>query len=103
MSPLYKERCLKNCFEENQRLTKVWEAINPIINNNKNTKKWRQISLYINNVITTDDKAIANHFKKFLTSVADKLIKKNKLVSILSNISNVFEKLMSLHPTFWLS
>ena len=55
---------------------KIWEAIKAIIDNNKNTKKSRQISLYVNSVITTDDKAIANHLKKFFTSITNKLIKK---------------------------
>ena len=66
ISRLYKERYFKKFFEKNKDSKKVWEAINAIIDNNKNTQKSRQISLYINNVITTDDKAIANHFNKFL-------------------------------------
>ena len=39
----------------------------------ENTKKSWQISSYINNVFTTDDKAIANHFNKFFTSIPYKL------------------------------
>ena len=38
----------------------------------KTQKKSRQISLYTNNVITTDDKTIANHFNKFFTTIVDK-------------------------------
>ena len=71
------QRSFKNFFEENKKDSKkLWEATNAIINNNKNTKKSLHVSLYINNVITTDDKVIANHFDKIFISITDKLIKK---------------------------
>ena len=74
---LIQRKILKCFFEENKKDSKkVWEAINAIINNNTNAQKSPQIILYKNNVITTDDKALANHFNKFFTSIADKLIKK---------------------------
>ena len=79
-----KKDIFKKIFGKNKEDSKkVWEAINAIINNNKNTKKSRQISSYINNVITTDDKAIANHFNKFFTSTADKLTLSLPMTSIL--------------------
>ena len=76
------------------------EAIDAIINNNKNTQKSRQISSYINNVITTDDKAIANHFNKFFTSIADKLIKKISQTNRAYHdyLKNPNEKSLFMHP-----
>ena len=76
--PAYtKKDIFKKKIEENKKDSKkVWEAINAIIINNTNAQKSPQIILYKNNVITTDDKALANHFYKCFTSIADKLIKK---------------------------
>ena len=74
---------------------KVWEAINTIINNNKNTK-----SLCINNVITTYDKAITSHFNKFFTSMAYKLIKKIPQTNCTYHnyLKNPNEKSLFMHP-----
>ena len=96
-----KKDIFKKIFGKNKEDSKkVWEAINAIINNNKNTKKSRQISSYINNVITTDDKAIANHFNKFFTSIADKLIKKISQTNRAYHdyLKNPNEKSLFMHP-----
>ena len=60
----------------------------------------RQISLYIKNVITTDDKAIAIHFNKFFTSVADALIKKIPQTNCAYHdyLKNPSQKSLFMHP-----
>ena len=66
----------------------------------KTHKKSRQTSLYINYVITTDDKAIANHFNKFFTAIADKLIKKIPQTNRAYHdyLKNSNEKSLFMHP-----
>ena len=54
----------------------------------------------MNNVITTDNKAIANHFNKFFTSIVDKLIKKipQKSCAYHDHLKSPNKKSLFMHP-----
>ena len=70
-----KEDYYKSFFQDNKKDSKkIWQGIRSIVSvTNKKSKQ--NINLNIDNETITDDKVISNHFKKFFSSIAGKLIR----------------------------
>ena len=54
---------------------KFWKGINELINRSK-SKNSNIIQLKINNAIINDSKTIADHFNRYFTNIASKLVDK---------------------------
>ena len=80
----------------------MWEVIRSIVSVT-NKKSIQNINLNIDNDTITDDKVISNHFNKFFSSIAGKLIRKipnttKTFDSYLNNLRNPF----SFHLYSWM-
>ena len=56
--------------------TKIWYGIKTFISTKSSKKGSHQLILNIDNKTTSDDYIIANHFKSFFTTIAEKILKK---------------------------
>ena len=96
-----KESYYKQYFSDNKKNLKlVWQTIKGIINI-KNKSDESISSLLIDNQLITSAKQISNHFNNFFASVAEKKCDKldcnnYRPISLLSNISKIFEKSMHI-------
>ena len=70
-----KEDYYKSFFQDSKKDSKkIWQGIRSIVSvTNKKSKQ--NINLNIDNETITDDKVSSNHFKKFFSSIAGKLIR----------------------------
>ena len=75
LSSICKENYYKEFFEDNRKnANKLWSGVRSIINiKNKNLQN---ISLTTDSKTVTSSNTLANHFTKFFTSIADKLLRK---------------------------
>ena len=75
LSRICKENYYKEYFEDNRKNTKkLWSGIRSIIN--IKNKKFQNISPTIDSKTVTNSNILANHFNKFFTSIAGRLLQK---------------------------
>ena len=75
LSRICKENYYKEYFEDNRKNTKkLWSGIRSIIN--IKNKKFQNISPTIDSKTVTNSNTLANHFNKFFTSIAGRLLQK---------------------------
>ena len=93
-----KEEYYKSFFQDNKKDSKkVWEGIRSIVSVT-NKKSRQNINLNIDNETITDDKIISNHFNKFFSSIAGKLVKKiRNTTKTFDSYSNNLGNLSSFH------
>ena len=74
-----KKKHYNKYFEDNKfNAKKMWGGINEIINM-KSKRKNSNIHLQINNKIITDPKDVGNHFNEYFSSIAQKMLGKQKV------------------------
>ena len=91
-----KEEYYKSFFQNNKKDSKkVWEGVRSIVSIT-NKKSIQNINLNIDKETITDDKEISNHFNKFFSSIAGKLVKKYQtqlkplIHTYTNNLKNLF-------------
>ena len=95
-----KEEYYKSFFQDNKKDSKkVREGVR-LIASVTNKKLIQNIDLNIDNDTITDDKVISNHFNKFFSSIAGKLVKKapNTIKTFDSYLNKQCEKSFTLSP-----
>ena len=99
LTKVCKEEHYKSFFHDNKKDSKkVWEGIRSIVSIT-NKKSIQNINLNIDKETITDDKEISNHFNKFFSSIAGKLVKKyqTQLKPLIHTYTNNLKNLSSFH------